>query len=126
MVTDDKEAHAEKPLKDARRWSLLAAFVAGEACSICATFFTHALRPPRIYVIDRYTHRHLLHSQIGGIQEVFYWNDLIRVLALSLIIFALVWWTIRIAARLAHEHRRTTDARAEEIRVHRAALGIGI
>jgi hypothetical protein len=76
-------------------------------------------------VIDRYTHRHLLHGQIGGLQEVFYWHDLIWVLALSLITFALVWWTIRTAAKVADEHRRTTVAQAEEIRVHRAALGIG-
>jgi len=124
MNTEDKEAHAAKPSKGVRRWSLLAAVAAGEACSIFATFFIHALRPPRISLVDRYTLRPLPRGQIGALQEVFYWNDLIRVLVVSLVIFVVVWCAIRMAAKLAHEHGRKAVARTDDIRLHPAALAI--
>ena len=40
----------QSSLKGTGRWSLLAALVAGEACSIYATFFAHALSPASVYV----------------------------------------------------------------------------
>ena len=67
MVTEDKEACG-------RRLNLLASFVAGEACSIYATFFAHAVTPATVYVVNRYTHRRLLFGQIGDIEEVFNWG----------------------------------------------------
>lgn len=53
----------QSSLKGAGRWSLLAALVAGEPCSIYATFFAHALSPASVYLVDRYTHRH---TQVSG------------------------------------------------------------
>lgn len=80
------------PSKGARRLSLIAGLAAGEAYSIYATFFGHALRSPSLYVVDQYTHRHLLPGQFGYTVEVFYWEDLIQLVAVSLLIFGSVWW----------------------------------
>lgn len=93
----DKEG-APTPSKAVRQWTLFAAILAGEACSICATCFTNALRPPRLCLIDRFTQRPLPRGQIGALLEVFYWNDLIRVVLLSLVTFIVVWCAIRTAA----------------------------
>jgi large-conductance mechanosensitive channel len=124
MNTEDKEAYAAKPSRGARRWGLLVAVAAGGACSIFATFFTQTLRPPRISLVDRYTLRPIPRGQIGSLQEVFYWNDVIRVLVVSLVISVVVWCAIRVAAKLAHEHGRKAVARTDDLRSHPAALAI--
>lgn len=98
MVTEDKAAGG-------RRLSLLAAFVAGEAYSIYATFFAHAVTPATVYVVNRYTHRRLLPGQIGDIEEVFTWDALAPILVFSLIVFTLTWCIMRVTAKCAHQFR---------------------
>jgi hypothetical protein len=87
-----------RPSKAGRRWSLLAGFVAGEAYSIYATFFAHALAPATAYVVDRYTHQRLLPGQIGDIEEIFDWDGLLPILVVSLIVFSLPWCIMRVTA----------------------------
>jgi hypothetical protein len=93
--------HLEKPPKGAGRLSCLAGLVAGGAYSVYATFIAQALTPPSVYVIDRSTHRRLLPGQIGDLEEVFYWDGLIRMLVLSIIVFILAWCIVRVAAKCA-------------------------
>jgi hypothetical protein len=90
----------------AKRFRLLAALVAGEAYSMYATFLAGAVRPPSVYVVDRHTHRRLPPGQIGHIEELFHWNDVIQILVVSLLIFALVWFSIQIAVKWADERGR--------------------
>ena len=66
--------NVEEHPKGARRLGCLAGLVAGWTYSVYATFFAHALTPPSVYVIDRYTHRRLLPGQIGDLSEVFNWT----------------------------------------------------
>ena len=117
MGTEDKETTA-------RRWSLFAAFVAGEAYSIYATFFAHALTPVTVYVVDRYTHRRLLPGQIGDIEEVFSWDALLPILVFSLVVFSLTWCIMRVTAKCAHQFRRQTVAQSEKIQTHPAARAV--
>ena len=102
MATEGTEtrliAHVAKPSKGARRWCLLAALVAGEGCSIYATFFAHALTPASVYLVDRYTHRRLMPGHIGDIEEIFNLDGLILVLVLSFVAFALAWCIMRVTA----------------------------
>jgi len=104
-----------RPSKAARRWSLFAGFVAGEAYSICATYFAHALAPASVYVVDRYTHQRLLPGQIGDVEEIFNWDGLLPILLVSYIVFSLPWCIIRVSASCVRPFGRKTLNRAEEI-----------
>jgi hypothetical protein len=92
---------------------LLGAFAAGEASSVYATFFAHAVRPPSVYVIDRYTHHRVSAGKIGDLEEVFHWDGLILVLVLSLIVFGVAWCVIRVAVEYADHLRSQTVVRSE-------------
>jgi hypothetical protein len=104
--------------------ALLPGFVAGEAYSIYATFFAHALAPATVYVVDRYTHRRLLPGQIGDIEEIFNWDGLLPILLFSLIVFSLPWCIMRVTAGCVNRFRRQTVARAEEIPTYAPAPAI--
>jgi hypothetical protein len=108
----------ERPSKAVRRLSLLVGIVAGEAYSIYATFIAHALTPVTVYEVDRYTHRRLSSGQIGDIEEIFNWASLVPVLVLSLIVSALTWYVICLTASCAHQFRRQTVARTDEIHTY--------
>lgn len=101
--------------KGATRLSPIAALPQLRPTPIYATFFADALRLPSVYVVDQYTHRRLLSGQIGYIEEVFYLPDLIRILAVSLLIFVLVWWGACIAAKFAYEARSARITPPQEI-----------
>lgn len=105
-----------------RRWSFLAAFIAGEAYSIYATFFAHALQPPDVHVTDRYTRRRLLPGQIGNLEVTVNWDDLIRILALSLVLFILVWCIMRLTAKRGHELKKQIVILSEENRQLTASM----
>ncbi len=119
MFTEDKKTtlvtNAAKPSDAATRSSLLTAFVAGEVCSICSTFFAHFLRPPSVYVVDRYTHRRLLPGQVGNLEEVFNWDGLIPILVLSFIVFILSWCVMYAAAKYARQPRRMIAMRSGRV-----------
>jgi hypothetical protein len=105
----------EEHLKGAGRCSCLAGLVAGWTYSVYATFFAHALTPPSVHVIDRYTHRRLLPGQIGDLSEVFNLDGLIHMLVLSLIVFILVWCILGAVAKWGHELSRRTGAMEREL-----------
>ena len=84
-----------------------------------ATFFAHILRPPRLYVVDRYTHQRLLPGQIGDLQVVVNWDGLIRILVFSLIVFALVWCVMRLIAKCRRELGKQIVGRSNEIGSYR-------
>jgi hypothetical protein len=107
------------------RLSPIAALAAGEAYSIYATFFGHALGSPSVYLVDRYTHRRLLPGQIGDIEEALHWSDLIWVLAVSLIIFILVWWGVSIALRCAYKPESGGATSPQEMVAHPASQRTG-
>jgi hypothetical protein len=107
--------NVEEHPKSARRLGCLAGLVAGWTYSVYATFFAHALTPPSVYVIDRYTHRRLLPGQIGDLSEVFNLDGLIHMLVLSLIVFIMVWCILGVAAKWGHELGRRTGPMEREL-----------
>ena len=107
--------NVEEHSKGARRLGCLAGLVAGWTYSIYATFFAHALTPPSVYVIDRYTHRRLLPGQIGDLSEVFNLDGLIHMLVLSLIVFILAWCIVSTTTKCAYELSRRTGALEREL-----------
>lgn len=115
------------PSKGARRLSLIAGLAAGEAYSIYATFYGHALRSPSLYVADQHTDRHLLTGQIGYIVEVFYWDDLIRLVAISLLIFALVsggaWLAVKFLCETPSAVAHEIDSRSPSPRIGDPIVG---
>jgi len=104
----------EQP-KSAKRLGCLVGLVAGWTYSVYATFFAHALTPPSVYVIDRYTHRRLLPGQIGDLSEVFNLDGLIHMLELSLIVFILVWCIVSVTTKFPYELSRRTGAMEREL-----------
>jgi hypothetical protein len=101
--------------KSAKRFGCLAGLVAGWTYSVYATFFAHVLTPPSVYVIDRYTHRHLLPGQIGDLSEVFNLDGLIHMLVLSLIVFNLAWCIVSVTTKCAYELSRRTGVMEREL-----------
>ena len=89
-----------------RRLSLFAAFTAGEAYSIYATFFAHAFGPSAVYVVDRPTSPRVALRQVGHIEVVFNWASVIHILVVSLIIFGLVWFATWATGKYATDSRR--------------------
>ena len=86
--------------KNASRLSLLTAVVASQAYLIHAAFFAHALTPVDVYVIDPRTNLRLVSGQIGNIEEVFHWDDLISTMLIAVLVFVVGWMATRGTARL--------------------------
>lgn len=119
-----RTTYAAQASKSGGRLGLLAAFIAGEAYSIYATFFAHALTPVAVYVIDRSTHRRLLPGQIGDIEDVFHWDGLASILVFSLVVATLTWCAMRVTAKYARRLTTQTVSRPEEIHAYPTARAI--
>ncbi len=97
------------------RRSLLGALIAGEASSIYATFFGNILTPFQIYLVDRATGRRLPSGHIGYIVEVFSWEGVISVVALSVVVSILTFCLIRIAAKNSTEFPKERHSEVESL-----------
>src|ERR1700722_745212 len=82
--------------------SLLAGLTAGFAYSIFATFDANALTPVSGRLVETDSFRRIAS---GHYQEVFSLDGAIPVVVASLIVFVLVWWSMRVFL----EHRSRED-----------------
>jgi hypothetical protein len=55
---------------------------------------------PDVHLIDRYSHHHLLPEQIGEVEVIVDWDDLMRIVVFSLVVFDLVWCVARLGPEL--------------------------
>ena len=118
-------ATEKKMQRNRRKLRLLAAFAAfgaGEAYSIYVIFFTPALTPPSVYVVERYTHHRLLSGKIGDIEEVFNWDGFIPVV-LSFIVFRLAWCLVWVTAEGGPQLRRQAVVPSQEIHAYPPVRG---
>jgi len=77
----------------AEKLSLLTGVTAGLAYSIFASFVANALTPVSGYLVEADSFRR---SVSGRYQEVLSLNGAIPILLASLIVFVLVWWSMRV------------------------------
>jgi MFS superfamily sulfate permease-like transporter len=77
----------------AEKLSLLTGVTAGLAYSIFASFAANALTPVSGYLVEADSFRR---SVSGRYQEVLSLNGAIPILLASLIVFVLVWWSMRV------------------------------
>ncbi len=77
----------------AEKLSLLTGVTAGLAYSIFASFVANALTPVSGYLVEADSIRR---SVSGRYHEVFSLNGAIPILLASLIVFVLVWWSMRV------------------------------
>jgi hypothetical protein len=78
------------------RLSLLVGLVAGEMCSVFATFVGHTMSPVSYRLVEN---DHSLRAIYGRYQEINNWNGLILTLALSIVVFTLAWFAVQGIAR---------------------------
>jgi hypothetical protein len=88
----------------ADRLSLLAGLTAGLAYSTLASFVANVLTPVSGYLVET---NPLRRAVSGRYQEVFSMNGVASTVLVSLIVFALVWWTTRVIL----EHWQSDDWR---------------
>ena len=86
----------------AEKLSLLAGVTAGLAYSIFASFVANALTPVSGYIVEADSFRRAIS---GRYQEVLSLHGAIPTLLASQIVFALVWWSMRVIL----EHRQRED-----------------
>lgn len=77
----------------AENLSLLAGVTAGLAYSIFASFVTNALTPVTGHLVEADSFRR---AASGRYQEVFSLDGAIPTLLVSLVVFVLVWWSMRV------------------------------
>ncbi|HTR24365.1 MAG TPA: hypothetical protein VMI10_10300 [Terriglobales bacterium] len=90
---------------------LLAALIAGELCSIYATFVAHTIVP----VSHRFVENDPgLKALYGRYQEIYNWDGLTFTLMASFAVFVLVWCTLR-AIAILWDSRTNVTAATEEL-----------
>ena len=82
------------------RSSLIGAFLLAETYSIYASFYSQSLKPVRVTVLDRITHRSVAPGHIGDLQAVVNWHGFLATIAISIVLFGLAWSVLCYAARV--------------------------
>jgi len=83
------------PPRTARRWSLLAGYLAGESCSVYAIFIAHTMSPVSYRMVDN---NYKLRAIYGRYQETYNLDGLVLTLVASLAVFALAWCAVQVIA----------------------------
>jgi len=80
------------PPKIAGRVSLLAGYIAGEACSLYAIFIAHTMNPVSYRLVENDQN---LRTIYGRYQEIYNTDGLVFTLAVSCVGFAIAWCAVR-------------------------------
>jgi hypothetical protein len=80
------------PSKKVGRMSLLAGFIAGEACSLYAIFIAHTMDPVSFRLVENTPQ---LRAIYGRYQEIYNFDGLTLTLVASLVVFAMVCCAVR-------------------------------
>lgn len=80
------------PPKGVGRLSLLAGYVAGETCSVYATFIAHTLNPVSYRIVENNLK---LRGIYGRYQEIYNFDGLLFTLVASFIVFVMAWCAVR-------------------------------
>jgi hypothetical protein len=103
------------PFERTRGLRLLAALIAGELCSIYATFVAHTITPVSYRFVENDPG---LKALYGRYQEIYNWDGLIFTLVASFAVFVLVWCTLRTIAIVWDSPTNVTGATGEPTDVY--------
>jgi hypothetical protein len=103
------------PYERIRNLRLLTALIAGELCSIYATFVAHTIIPVSFRLVENDPG---LKALYGRYQEIYNWDGLTFTLVASFAVFVLVWCTLRAIAILRDSRTNVTAATGEPTDVY--------